>query len=340
MGGFVAYDGERRVQVLEPHQLYGYSLSGEGDFPIINEEEIKDRSKGDIVSKALVIVQTGWFVVQCIARKTVHLPLTELELVTIAFATLNFAIYALWWDKPLNVQRAVRVYKKRGTDGPSQDGDGDNGAWSESLDIEEPQIDEGGPRLQRATKALLILPLRMAWSLLDGFREHGFLFIFWPFVKIGMGRDGRLIADEQRVSTFYPKPSEEKATTAKFLVAIIAAVFGAIHCLGWSMAFPSPLERILWRLSSVIITAAPLVLFLILGDLDWDGLDKTMGHLDRNAGFVTNCDKATMFSVWGLLAVMYVVCRVFLLLLPFLSLRALPTEVYRSVHWPTLIPHI
>ncbi|KAI9507952.1 hypothetical protein F5148DRAFT_1014365 [Russula earlei] len=75
---------------------------GTGDFPRIAKEEIEDKSKGDVISKGLVILQTCWFVTQCIARGAQGLPITELELVTVSFATLNRVMYVLWWEKPLN----------------------------------------------------------------------------------------------------------------------------------------------------------------------------------------------------------------------------------------------
>jgi len=68
---------------------------------------------------------------QCIARGVQGLPITELELATIVFAGLNFVIYLLWWDKPLNLRCGVRVYKKRITDEPVDDGyvEGTAGFW-------------------------------------------------------------------------------------------------------------------------------------------------------------------------------------------------------------------
>ncbi|KAJ2929677.1 hypothetical protein H1R20_g7406, partial [Candolleomyces eurysporus] len=75
----------------------------------ITEEEIRDRSKGDELAKAFVIVQTTWFVVQCIARGVQRLTVTELEIVTLAYAALNGAMYFFWWDKPLDVQCPVVI---------------------------------------------------------------------------------------------------------------------------------------------------------------------------------------------------------------------------------------
>jgi hypothetical protein len=117
MGGFMAFEEDRPSNILlGPTQLEGYSLSGKGNFPRITREEIDDRSKANILSKVLVVCQTGWFVTQCIARVAQRLPVTELEVVTLAFAVINLGIYWLWWHKPLDVDHPVRVYKRQGID--------------------------------------------------------------------------------------------------------------------------------------------------------------------------------------------------------------------------------
>ena len=76
----------------------------------ISEEDIKDRSKSDILSKLIAILQTTWFILQCIARSQQRLTLTELELVTLALASLNAITYVFWWHKPLGVQVPIRIY--------------------------------------------------------------------------------------------------------------------------------------------------------------------------------------------------------------------------------------
>ena len=75
-----------------------------------SKDEIKDKSKGDAISKGVVLVQTMWFVMQCIARRLQHLPITELEVVTLAYTTVNLAIYGFWWHRPLSVMRPVQVF--------------------------------------------------------------------------------------------------------------------------------------------------------------------------------------------------------------------------------------
>lgn len=90
------------------------------DFPSIAEEDIKDRSKGDGLSKAVVLIQTTWFIIQCIARHTQNLDITQLELLTAALAILNGAMYLFWWNKPLSIGRAVPVYIKPSPEWPKK----------------------------------------------------------------------------------------------------------------------------------------------------------------------------------------------------------------------------
>src|SRR6266498_1119575 len=85
----------------------------------ISEEDIKDRSKGDFLSKLIAIVQTTWFILQCIARGQQRLALTELELVTLALASLNAVTYVFWWHKPLGVQEPMRIYLE--TEAPAEE---------------------------------------------------------------------------------------------------------------------------------------------------------------------------------------------------------------------------
>ena len=119
MGGFTYFDGEiervlgfddfRRLLRIphssntEPPQI---------SFPTITAAEIQDKARGDFLSKAIAFLQSIWFIVQCVARGKGGLALTELELVTLALASLNGVMYYFWWDKPLGVNEPVKLYRK------------------------------------------------------------------------------------------------------------------------------------------------------------------------------------------------------------------------------------
>ena len=104
MGRFKLSDSNGPVHTLKPEGLQSFAWDSEINFSCITKREIRDRSKGDILLKGLVVIQTSWFILQCIACKIKCLPIMELELVTFAFTALNFIMYALWWNKPLDIQ--------------------------------------------------------------------------------------------------------------------------------------------------------------------------------------------------------------------------------------------
>jgi len=313
MGGFMEYEGNRPIRVLLPDQLESYSLTGNGDFPRISKAEIEDKSKGDTISKGFAILQTGWFVAQCIARGARGLPVTELELVTVAFATLNLVIYILWWDKPLNVQRGVRVYKKRITEEPIDDGNVEAtvGFWSALGD------------------ALSDVPAAVAHG--PSFASEGpwlIRVLVWPLLKplyIMMGDDDEY---EKRVGTFYPaKWLTAYEDFSIFLVIAITLAFGGIHCIGWSFTFPSSAERTLWRVASLSITTVPILItpFAYAVDL--------VLHRFQIHDVCSDMTGALLLSL-------YVLSRLALLMLPFLCLRSLSPEAFHVVYWTSFIPHV
>ncbi|KAG2016333.1 hypothetical protein CC2G_009508 [Coprinopsis cinerea AmutBmut pab1-1] len=120
MGGYLFKEGEElKWLVLDPGRdvpvpswrARMISLLIERRFiqGLDSEEEIEDRSKGDALAKTFVLVQVLWFIVQCIARYSQNLAMTELELTTLAYAILNSAMYLCWWSKPLDVQFPIVI---------------------------------------------------------------------------------------------------------------------------------------------------------------------------------------------------------------------------------------
>lgn len=107
MGGFHFYNKARPGHPLSPPQAV--ELVKRGHLVAPTSDELANQSKGDALSKGVAILQTLWFVMQCIARRIEHLPVTSLEVMTLAYTVITVAMYAVWWDKPLNVSCAVRV---------------------------------------------------------------------------------------------------------------------------------------------------------------------------------------------------------------------------------------
>ncbi|KAF7969532.1 hypothetical protein HWV62_26975 [Athelia sp. TMB] len=107
MGGYHAYNEDGPLYPLSPDAVV--LLVRDGKLIPPTTEELSDKSKGDVLSKGVAILQTFWFVVQCVARLAEHLPLTNLEVMTLAYTVMPVAMYIAWWHKPLNVSCAIRT---------------------------------------------------------------------------------------------------------------------------------------------------------------------------------------------------------------------------------------
>ncbi|KAJ2930161.1 hypothetical protein H1R20_g6942, partial [Candolleomyces eurysporus] len=116
MGG-VIFSVDGQLQYLE---LEGLLDEGDNREPYVaaraalqslpdRDMEIFDRSKGDVVTKGLTLLQTTWFIVQLGVRKMQNINVTLLEILTLAYAVMTLFVYIFWWDKPLNVQSPIVI---------------------------------------------------------------------------------------------------------------------------------------------------------------------------------------------------------------------------------------
>jgi hypothetical protein len=235
------------IRILEMKDVRQHKL--ETIIPCTTEEDLKDRGKSDWIAKAIVILQTSWFIVQCIARGFRHLPLTELEIVTLAYATMNSFIYVFWWDKPRDVNCPIRVYEN--VTASRRPSEWDSGFWG---------------ILERMMK--YIIGDQDQYAILSEQRKVP---IFWSSrYDFGQGVG--------------PPRNDNGIQLALLGPSIIGMAFGAVHFIAWWYGFPSHAEFILWRVSCIALVAVPL-LSAILSSLNVVPLDSTI--LDVIASLAT-----------------------------------------------------
>ncbi|KAG2120185.1 hypothetical protein BD769DRAFT_1361868 [Suillus cothurnatus] len=122
MGGFILYvDGKPRA-TLTPDELLQFVREGSVEMPVITEADIEDRSKGDVLSKSVAILQLVWFIIQLIARYAQNLLVTLPEIDTLSVAALTCIAYGLWWKKPKDVGRPHIVHWNSGAITPPPHG--------------------------------------------------------------------------------------------------------------------------------------------------------------------------------------------------------------------------
>ncbi|KAJ6542941.1 hypothetical protein B0H19DRAFT_886717, partial [Mycena capillaripes] len=104
MGGFVSRVGNSDgkgdpIATRGQLQISAHAVDYISDIQKTNKDDIMDKSKGDAFSKGVALAQGLWFTTQCLARVAQNLPVTEIEVATLAFAVVNVFIWALWWGK-------------------------------------------------------------------------------------------------------------------------------------------------------------------------------------------------------------------------------------------------
>jgi len=87
---------------------------------LITKQDIEDRSKTDAFTKIFAIAQASWLIVESIARISSGLPLSLLELATIAYIIPAAVMYGFWWEKPFGVEHITVIHHYSGT-GPESD---------------------------------------------------------------------------------------------------------------------------------------------------------------------------------------------------------------------------
>jgi hypothetical protein len=253
MGGFEVLkedpESEPQKTRLTVRNVEANALDGcEADISTITEDVIKDKSKGDAIAKAVVVLQTGWFAIQCAARVSQRLPVTKLELTTLGHTAFISIIYFFWWNKPVGVRYPITLHAK----------------LQENVSIAGSGSDDATDAQSGVPQALPEDPGLKTWS-----RNLPWRIRFGAYLtssKILDFRSHRLLPSVLRI----------------IFEVIITGAFGAIHCLGWNFQFTSHVEQIFWRASTLIVTVLPGVV-LVLSYGRWES-----GDLDSAPVFRTN----------------------------------------------------
>ena len=340
------------------------SDAGKIKWPTITKEEIADRSKGDYLSKTIVLFQTTWFIGQCIARGAYGLTVTELEVVTVAFASLTGVIYYLWWDKPLDVRCSTPVHLL------------DDRLGKIELDIEKertsvqiiPSQKISAKEIPERNENMVLNPnplpktsIQVDTSTSDppptrmhrfrAFRrraceEYGTLFglghvlIGFPLTRflrafVDMSHCDTLGVENLQIPTFHSpygvNYDDHYAIISSTMC--VATVFGAVHCIAWSFHFATLQERWVWRISAILVSGVPISLVALVF-LSPEFVNKENNHtwVKLYGDFMALIGIVMIF--------LYIIARIILLVLPFMALRALPPGAYVQLNWVSFLPHI
>ncbi|KAK0432170.1 hypothetical protein EV421DRAFT_2024119 [Armillaria borealis] len=296
------------LEALESEPLLVTNLAA------ISPETIEDRSEGDALSKTVSILQISWFIVQCVARAMQHLPITLLEMTSLAFAGLNIITYFLWWYKPLNVKYPIYL---------------DGSDKRPTSEIHYPEESAS--------------PVKSSW-LEWAYRRVDWVGNWIACTTLGYSyleiRDG--------ACRFYSGTTREGDARCMAMVGV-GFLFGAFHCVAWSFYFPSHAEMVLWRFSSMAVLIGLCVgsqfrvgmMILDWVDPEWTSKPVSVFFRAWRDDKIWVLTLVTISNFMFFVAIVaYIVARIILIILAFLQLRSLPPLAFCTVQWTTYIPHI
>lgn len=286
------------------------------NMQIPTEEDIKDLSKRDAFTKTFACVQSLWLVIQCITRAAEGLPITQLELATIAFVVCGILMYLLWWNKPFGIERkqplvATLDHRLRYVN-------------AKDTELEFPEINRSFKRLSLRTSTHDLdlqgtRENRKSESAPLKFLEISGIDDYKPIVRAIYAAILRCLSSSS-TEPVYPSP----LAGASAACYVSGTLFSAFHVLAWNWDFPSPSIRIAWRVFAVVATCAnPVFIFLVF-------MDDVISNYDFHTPL--------SFPIIGSLGV-YFLARLGLIVLIFYCFYSMPVGVYHTVEWTKFWPH-
>lgn len=76
---------------------------------VLGKDDILDKSKADWLLKSLAVLQVTWIIINVIVRHVTRLPISQIEIATIAFAVMAVLIYLANWWKPKDVSQPTML---------------------------------------------------------------------------------------------------------------------------------------------------------------------------------------------------------------------------------------
>jgi hypothetical protein len=287
------------------------------------EKEIKDLSKADAFTKAFACIQSSWLIIQSIVRVSVGLPITQLELATMAFVVCALTMYLLWWHKPFGVESRMSVMvimDKESVKRIVADSFYSQFPSWKSRRLQKIDFDRVHP--DNAQDDQEFYKADLTWDKFLDFTGGISNFSRTDLIDFGKAL-GIIVRNVFGNPDFAEPPLQQTRALALYATGML---FSALHVAAWNWDFPSSTARALWRIFAIAATGAGPVIILVL--LVIVALEDSIDIPERVAKVLVS-----------FLLFVYLAARIGLVVLIFYCFSSMPAGVYETVNWVQFLPH-
>jgi hypothetical protein len=281
---------------------------------------IWDKSKQDRFARLVTTFQVSYTIVHAVGRAAQHLAITILELNTLGIVVCSLMTAFAWLHKPADVRTPIHITTSTNIRVITG-----NRRWKTTpLDF----VDENGP---------------------------GWAMNVQPFMRMPVIPSERPI---QRIpNDRFPM---DPYGAQEYYLCFATLLFTSIHVAGWNFSFPTDVEKIPWRVSSLILLGATAAFWILETAASWirlqrwkwlylwlaepEALPEFKRIRDEKLRTATARVLTQLLLAWSFgpsqswLFCMY--WRGYMIVESFLELRYVDKTAFEKVQWTNYIPHV
>lgn len=265
-----------------------------------SDRDLDDKSKSDIVGKAITCLQAAKSLVLIIGRLIYGLNISLLEVTTASHIALTLLAYLFWFKKPYNITTYQTVELPFCSDKLRSDCE----RYNVSNLTSEPTEHLKRRAAREANPRNLVSSNLYTGSLSEE-----------DFYCIGDKKERR---------------RDDLISLA--VLILFCSILGGIHITAWNYQYPSQLEAWLWRASCLLLGSLPWYLIYAQYVEHW------VKNVRRTTAARWH-QKINTICLY-ILYVSYPIARIFLIVEVLISLRAAPSGIYQQPDWTTYLGHI
>jgi hypothetical protein len=278
---------------------------------------------------------------------SVGLPITQLELATIAFVVCALIMYILWWNKPFGVERRTTITAIINEDSAKAKNTLAKSFAKRLAITGQPRVRLLGESLEESFRRVIFEEGRFIsyvdYDVKEAMTVQNRIdyvpdLTFDKFLQIALGglgvttiyklmevgkAFGNLVAKLfGKSSSVYPP----RYTTTAVTFYAAGTLFSAFHIGAWNWEFPSSTVQTIWRSFAVAATSTgPFAIFYVF-----------VVHSTR---VILDIPDLFHWVIMSALLLVYVLSRLGLIVIIFYCFSSMPAGVYETVDWTKYLPY-